>query len=283
MGGASSVMTVEQQTALSKQLKESYEICKADNLEDEIIQSTLESQYRKLLLEYSPAPVEQAPVSTSAPSKMTKAGSDLSKRLAEKSEKGRVPSSLSASSRDKEVSGKQRPTRRRSFDQAIKKIGKESDVVNALKNMSEISKSAATLEITPIPEVVDSWESVTQQPFCTVCQMAFKSLAFLDRHVKYSDLHTKNVIKQQVGDSSNSGEVNGTIAEDESVPQTTSPTKDTLAAKFTSKQVEGTHYKLLYTGEHFLRNFHLLQLTFLLHPSLIRLQVFLAHAAHSAD
>ena len=39
----------------------------------------------------------------------------------------------------------------------------------------------------------DSWESVTDQPFCSVCQMAFKTQGFLDRHSKYSNLHKMNV------------------------------------------------------------------------------------------
>lgn len=40
---------------------------------------------------------------------------------------------------------------------------------------------------------VDSWDSVTQLPYCAVCQMAFKSVSQLTRHEKYSSLHQKNV------------------------------------------------------------------------------------------
>lgn len=40
---------------------------------------------------------------------------------------------------------------------------------------------------------VDSWDSVTQLPYCAVCQMAFKSISQLDRHTKYSSLHQKNI------------------------------------------------------------------------------------------
>lgn len=38
----------------------------------------------------------------------------------------------------------------------------------------------------------DSWDSVTQLPYCPVCQMAFKSASQLTRHEKYSSLHAKN-------------------------------------------------------------------------------------------
>ena len=47
------------------------------------------------------------------------------------------------------------------------------------------------------PPITDCWDSVTQQPFCTICQMAFKSIAFLERHNKYSDLHKSNVLKEE--------------------------------------------------------------------------------------
>lgn len=46
---------------------------------------------------------------------------------------------------------------------------------------------------TPVEPTVDVWDSVTEQPYCKVCSMAFKSVAFLDRHVKYSVLHAKSV------------------------------------------------------------------------------------------
>jgi len=69
---------------------------------------------------------------------------------------------------------------------------------------------------------------VSDQPYCKICQMAFKSLAFLDRHVKYSDVHIKNVNKL-ASDANQSNEV-----------------VDKLQEKMIQK--EGVHYKLLYHG-----------------------------------
>jgi hypothetical protein len=82
-------------------------------------------------------------------------------------------------------------------------------------------------------EVVDSWDSVTQQPYCKICCMAFKSENFLDRHVKFSDLHATNVKKLK-------GELSP-------LPIPAEPVK--LAPLV--KQIEGEHYKLLYTGSKF--------------------------------
>lgn len=39
--------------------------------------------------------------------------------------------------------------------------------------------------------LADSWDSVTVQPCCEVCEMVFKSDAVLQRHLKYSELHAK--------------------------------------------------------------------------------------------
>lgn len=82
--------------------------------------------------------------------------------------------------------------------------------------------------------------------------MAFKSMAFLERHTKYSDLHTKNALKQGGASAALVAPVvvaTPMIPEDSSVTASSGTTS--LAAKFMSKQVEGTDYKLLYTGSKF--------------------------------
>eukprot|EP01034_Spumella_vulgaris_P028760 gene28760-35676_t len=67
--------------------------------------------------------------------------------------------------------------------------------------------------------------------------MAFKSPAFLERHVKYSDIHTRNLKMQ--AEAVERGELN-----DFSLPGFGS----TASTKFIPKQIEGQHYKCLYTG-----------------------------------
>jgi hypothetical protein len=264
MGGAASTLNAEQSAELTSKLKAAYEICNADNLEDEIIQSSMQYEYRMLLEKFNPIPVQD----------MKKieipkiAGSDLGK-IAESSTPKTVP--ISARKEDNKVSARQqakdnsaakdaastaakaKPTRRRSFDPSgIKKTVEGTSVVDALKKVQETSQSAAELPSLPVvPEVVDSWDSVSTQPFCTVCQMAFKSMAFLERHTKYSDLHIKNALKAGGAVAAPVVAVVETIASipEDSTVVSGSAQSTSLAAKFMSKQVEGTDYKLLYTGE----------------------------------
>lgn len=138
-------------------------------------------------------------------------------------------------------------SRRRSFDDN-KKSGPNSTAAavaaaqEALKKAEETANETTvpTPVITPIPEDVqaDSWDSITQQPFCTVCQMAFKSMTFLERHVKYSDLHIRNAKKAE--DVANPPPP---ISEADNDMFVTSQ-----SGKVTPKQVEGKHYRLLYSG-----------------------------------
>jgi hypothetical protein len=70
--------------------------------------------------------------------------------------------------------------------------------------------------------------------------MAFKSITFLERHVKYSDLHIRTVQKQK--DSENAQASNPGIGSvDEMFPVTQS-------GKMEAKQIEGKHYRLIYSG-----------------------------------
>ena len=137
--------------------------------------------------------------------------------------------------------------RRKSFD--IKNIAKKANG-NVLQSTPENTETATSTVATTesaaeltevvhtmhhsqsepvIVHTVDSWDSVTEQPYCKICQMAFKSLAFLDRHVKYSDVHIKNV----------------KLAND-ALNQTSNGVVDKLHEKMVQK--EGVHYKLIYHG-----------------------------------
>jgi hypothetical protein len=107
------------------------------------------------------------------------------------------------------------------------------DVANvALPIVQCESAAALPLAVETQPqanETVDSWDSVTQQPYCKICQMAFKSEAFLERHLKFSDLHIKNLMKKD---------------EEGKAPQL--PT--ILPAEVARKQVESVDFKMLYAG-----------------------------------
>mmetsp|Transcript_9030 Transcript_9030/g.13569 ORF Transcript_9030/g.13569 Transcript_9030/m.13569 type:complete len:434 (+) Transcript_9030:35-1336(+) len=45
-----------------------------------------------------------------------------------------------------------------------------------------------------IPPNVDSWDSVREQPSCLICKIVFSSATKLDTHLKYSEVHKKNMI-----------------------------------------------------------------------------------------
>ena len=75
----------------------------------------------------------------------------------------------------------------------------------------------------------DSWDSVSEQPSCLICSMTFPNKVKLDRHVKYSDMHAKMVEKLEKAEQGGEQE----MIEEE---------KPKLV------QVEGQHYKLLYSG-----------------------------------
>jgi len=119
-----------------------------------------------------------------------------------------------------------------------------------------LAASASEPNIAPVVEEVDNWDSVTQQPFCKICEMGFKSMPFLERHVKYSDIHAKNVAFTQ--ETSLEG----------------SPTNfvGNMSMKVTAKQVEGIDFKLLYAGSKFFwRTQETVDLTFYhhIHPQVI--------------
>jgi hypothetical protein len=141
-----------------------------------------------------------------------------------------------------------RSTRRRSFDveQQVKRqqsfaVSKTTE--NGVSDLS-VSKSTPVLasvsnekEATAVD--IDSWDSVTQQPFCETCKMAFKSIAFLDRHIKFSSLHQENVKRLSDGD---------TTVHSSPIPKHGISEAEMVAV---TKQEEGIHYRLLYSGSKF--------------------------------
>lgn len=78
---------------------------------------------------------------------------------------------------------------------AAARLAAASATTTASAEASTASSEGAS-ELPP-PDKADHWDSVSQLPYCTVCEMAFKSLSLLDRHNKYSDLHARTVKKKE--------------------------------------------------------------------------------------
>jgi hypothetical protein len=235
MGSGASNLTAAQKAELTKSIQALYEKCTSDGLDDDIIQETLTNEFNRMLkVINTPKPAPQV---------------GLSAKMAAKSN---VSAKGGLSAKDNKPA---KVTRRKSFDSSRVNAGGKKGLLQL--DQSEISammmlssQSEAEIKI-PEESAVDCWDSVTQQPFCDVCQMAFKSAAFLDRHVKYSDLHVKNVERKERG---------GKAAEDLSAKLLKAASIDEerlaseaaeLAKLLAEPQTEGKHYKLMYSGSKF--------------------------------
>ena len=232
MGGATSSLPKEQTTDLARKLREEYDRLEAAGTSDAETMKAINAAYQKFIDEHlidKEQGWENNRISD-ATGRLQKQSSRLEKkqqeeliiRLQTKSNVRRLSSSASAptvgvaatkSSRSPPPSGRVN-TRRKSFAQ---------------RNMDTIKESDRTPPSEEkVPQGVDSWDSVTQQPYCFVCLMAFKTTAALDRHEKFSQLHEK-VVRKLKDDYEQS-----------------ILTKDVVAIEL--QQVEGVHYKLLYAG-----------------------------------
>lgn len=275
MGSAASTLTSEQSSKLTHILKEKYEKYQEEKLNDDEIRAKITEEYNHIIAdlkkshpagnERSSRPSSGQPhhVKTSRPS--SPGGEKSAPRVGLSSKfHGKSNALNSGSAKGGAAKG---GARRRSFDQSTagaapanpaKKV--PPAVVPAEASVTDdgstkdstvpppVATEAATATVTeaaPVvaeahtaekaPEAVDSWDSVRHQPFCTICQMAFKSDAFLDRHVKFSDLHIQNVKRKEAG---------------EGVAGHPAPGDGAAVAHelLKPKQVEGEHFKMLYTG-----------------------------------
>lgn len=80
----------------------------------------------------------------------------------------------------------------------------------------------------------DSWDNVEEQPRCLVCKMTFPSKIKLERHIKYSDQHKREVEKAK-----------------NAPPEITQEEIHHNLQESVHHPVEGVHFKLLYSGEKF--------------------------------
>jgi hypothetical protein len=247
MGAAASTLTPEQSAQIAEKLKSSMASFQSANLPDDVIQSKMTEEYNKLVQELT-APkrrtskdnikIDKSPrnsLRAASPKHNDNLTNIVNNRLHGNNNTSKAPTT------------KSNAPRRRSFDtsQNDKKAVSSNPIVHISTGIASAADAgAATLCIesanTGQPETtaaaIDSWDSVSQQPFCKICQMAFKSEGFLERHIKFSDLHKTNESKK----------LSAGILASASVPALTSVD----IGKFAT-QVEGQHYKLLYGGSKF--------------------------------
>jgi len=222
MGNGISIKDSAKKSDISRHLREKYEECKNHGASDSELQAQLTDEFNQWMEAYSKA--EELKVSIihaeEIVSKLTAVSQITS--LEGKSDKlnGQIKSKPSLDDKIKDNSSKHKKvsklTRRRSFDQKHHKLDlkvQESPVV-------EVTDVAMAAEP---HEEHDHWDSVAAQPYCDICAMAFKSPAFLERHIKFSDIHQRNIA----------------VAEDSAV---------IVANTVPEKALDGIDYKLIYSG-----------------------------------
>eukprot|EP01039_Chlorochromonas_danica_P008433 gene8434-9298_t len=310
MGSTSSTLdhglTKEQKAFITQKLKKIYD----ENLlnqDEATLNKTLTSEYSRLVESFqrlnidttsTKVSVKEQPSPSVAPTPRARQ-SILKSSFGNNNNNNANPSSIRQASSKAETptnrnsTAKGKGSRRRSFDFSGKDPGKTSSSFSALTatdaSVNAISQAvndavntalavsrSATDNIT-LQEVTDSWDSVTTQPFCEICKMAFKSVAFLDRHIKFSSLHSDNVKKQAemktaaaaaaataTSPVASATTPNGSGGGKDSVGTTTTATTVPPPSILTSPpkpvttkealkvvQEEGTHYRLLYSGSKF--------------------------------
>jgi hypothetical protein len=235
MGSAASTLSSEQTGHLAHTLKEKYEEYQKQDMTEDEIRLKLSAEYNQLVS------ISEASVSKKEASKPQE-----SKPLAKFNGKGKGAKGRRRSFDNNSMGGK--PVVKNietSIHKSIPDVSVGESPTAATTPSPTLMGSESMPALTPSPsrtaEIVDSWDSVTQQPFCTVCQMAFKSDAFLDRHVKFSDLHIKNVLKKEQKDSLNP--LPSVAAGPEAATVVVAALPDVVA-----KQTEGEDFKMIYQG-----------------------------------
>jgi hypothetical protein len=215
MGNTSSILG-EQKAEVVATLKLDYEACQKKGMSDKETMEFLQTKYNGIM-------------------------ENLQRRNAPKTKRGkfqRRPTQIAKRDVDDSSQNPERKVnrgRRRSFgqDSPTQKTKKKMVVVKsestpALPTEAEAEAAANISPADPIPEA-DTWDSVVEQPYCKVCEMAFGTMTKLNRHIKYSSLHADTVSKK------------AKAAEDAAKgPSEIEETK--------TKQKEGIDFKLLYTG-----------------------------------
>jgi hypothetical protein len=222
--GAAASLPNHTSAKLTRALCDEYEILRLKkDMNDEEINIALTAKYNALIDEYYHNTNEKGWDSVSDNGLSNRISRVPSKQvLSRKQEEELVIPKLDSHSKlpDPSLSPPRRTAaaRRKSFASVRLPAIEESKVPPSPINYSTAGVS--------IPQGVDSWDSVTQQPFCHVCMMAFKSIFALEKHEKFSSIHEK-VAKKKLDDYEKS-----LISEE----------------PYIVEQVEGVHFKMLYAG-----------------------------------
>lgn len=231
MGSGASNLSDEQRSTITKQIRDKYEELTFEDKPNDEIQKVLTEEFDKYTKSLFEAQVSEAP------KKLGISKEAIKSKLAAGSTKMSTGSTKSTKST-------RTATRRKSFDTKKLLPTPENPVATPETTPpTSTDDSPAGGSTNQNQDVVDSWDSVSQQPFCKICQMAFKSIPFLERHVKYSDIHIKNVA------ATSGTPVDMAIEGNEATPPPSG--FDSKASMKQPKQVEGEHYKLIYSGSKF--------------------------------
>lgn len=263
MGSAASVnLTSEQKVSLTNHLSNFYELHKDNHNE---LPALLESEYNRLTSIYIDDISKHPDKTISNPHSSVKFNGNTASTKSIKSPPPNLKLNLATKSIDNnEKSTKEgsnthrgpslsarlnargagqgttnnRGARRRSFDNKASPDKKPEPTL-----LSEVSSSTSLPNI-QLEEVVDNWDSVTQQPYCDICKMVFKNVPFLERHIKYSSVHSDNLKLV-------SGECKEISSPGPSLSQFAKKYKESISQINIAPQEEGTHYRLLYSGSKF--------------------------------
>lgn len=264
MGSASSLsITCEEKEAVIQKLKLVYE--KNIELTDHELEKLLAEEYRNIVEEdskkkscHQPSPtsvVQETIVSSGSKKNNKPLGTKPSNKTSCRRRSFDNPPNMKkpTASPPARASFSSPPPAKTASHDSIQSPPTTSNITSpetsAIKKLSLLtteimqSKSSATLQLGEDAIAIDNWSSVTQQPYCDICKMFFKSDAFLNRHLKYSNLHVDN--EKRLTDK----------GKESIVPLLSSPlpkgkiTKETILKN--TGQEEGIHYRLLYSGNKF--------------------------------
>lgn len=237
MGNGISINDSEKKSDISRHLREKYEECKLHGASDSELQAQLTDEFNQWMGAYSKAEELKASIihaeelvsKVEAAAQITSLDGKTDKLNGQKKSKLSLDDKIKENNNHKKVT---KLTRRRSFDQKHHKLldlkVHESPVVVVVEATTDIA-----IEEEPHAEH-DHWDSVAAQPYCDICAMAFKSPAFLERHIKFSDIHQRNIAAAAAETSTKVALLNNTVVTaDTAVPQ---------------KALEGIDYKLIYSG-----------------------------------
>lgn len=95
-----------------------------------------------------------------------------------------------------------------------KKLRKKIARMRSFENGKFLLENVAQPKKEPTAPDQDFWDSVSTQPTCLICKMVFVSETKRDTHMKYSEVHLKNVQALEALEKKQNEDVNGTVQEE---------------------------------------------------------------------